>query len=70
MGDDRGIVEQGCQLGSDPIGYLEDLPLVIAYVREVSASYAGEIPELEAFQDWFEARLMPLVMERGWSWAS
>jgi aminoglycoside/choline kinase family phosphotransferase len=52
------------------VAYLEDLPLVIAYVREVSAGYAGEIPELAAFQDWFEARLMPLVSERGWSRAT
>lgn len=43
-------------------GYLDDLPLVIHYTRQVAASY----PELAAFGDWFESRLMPVIASQPW----
>lgn len=43
-------------------GYLQDLPRVVAYVREVSGRYA----ELEEFAAWFEKSLMPRVKATGW----
>ena len=48
-------------LRDDKPAYLDDLPLVVDYVREVSASYAGEEPVLAAFHDWFESRMTPLI---------
>jgi aminoglycoside/choline kinase family phosphotransferase len=44
--------------------YLDDLPLVIRYVREVAARRAGEEPLLSAFHHWFEDRLTPLIAAR------
>lgn len=50
--------------------YLDDLPLVIDYVREVLGEYALQEPAFAAFLDWFEQRLSPLVEAQGWSAAS
>jgi aminoglycoside/choline kinase family phosphotransferase len=47
--------------------YLDDLPLVIRYVREISASYAGEDPVFAEFRRWFDARLSPLIARQPWS---
>ncbi len=47
--------------------YLQDLPLVIAYIREVLASHAGETAVLDEFQDWFEHRVLPVVAQQPWS---
>lgn len=47
--------------------YLEDLPLVIAYIREVLAAHAGETAVLDNFRDWFEQRLLPVVAQQPWS---
>jgi aminoglycoside/choline kinase family phosphotransferase len=46
--------------------YLNDLPLVIAYVREIAARYAAAEPALGAFSEWFDNRLMPLVSRQDW----
>lgn len=43
-------------------GYLNDLPLVVAYVREVLLRY-DEFSDVAA---WFEARLMPLIVRQPW----
>jgi aminoglycoside/choline kinase family phosphotransferase len=51
-------------LRDDKPAYLDDLPLVIRYVREVSARYAVEEPLLGAFHRWFENRLAPLISAR------
>ena len=46
-------------------GYLRDLPLVLAYTREVLALYSGESIIAE-FTDWFESVLMPRVEQQDW----
>lgn len=42
--------------------YLDDLPLVLQYTLEVVAWY----PELAAFKQWFEQRLLPLLASQHW----
>lgn len=42
--------------------YLDDLPLVIAYVRHSVSKY----PALQAFGAWFEHNIMPLVEKQPW----
>lgn len=46
--------------------YLTDLPLVIAYVREILAKYRDEVAQLANFEDWFEGELMPAVRQQPW----
>ena len=46
-------------------GYLRDLPLVLAYTREVLALYSGDSIIAE-FMDWFESVLMPRVEHQDW----
>ena len=46
--------------------YLNDLPLVTEYVREVLALYAPEDRVIAEFQDWFEAVVMPRVRNQPW----
>ena len=48
-------------------GYLDDLPLVIAYVEEILLKYADEEPIFSEFYDWFRARLSPLIAKQTWS---
>jgi aminoglycoside/choline kinase family phosphotransferase len=43
-------------------GYLKDLPLVLAYVRETCQQYS----EFAAFDEWFEASLQPLLAKQDW----
>lgn len=43
-------------------GYLNDIPLVIHYVRSIAKKY----DELKAFSQWFEKRLMPVIREAEW----
>jgi aminoglycoside/choline kinase family phosphotransferase len=45
--------------------YLNDLPLVLHYVREVLALY-NAIPALRAFSGWFEADIMPKITRQAW----
>jgi len=47
--------------------YLADLPLVIHYVQEIAHRYAGEEPLLGEFQQWFAARLSPVIAGQSWS---
>lgn len=44
-------------------GYLNDLSLVVKYVRSVSSRYE----ELKAFSRWFENDLMPLIEKQSWA---
>ena len=48
-------------------GYLEDLPLVIHYVEETLAQYAGKEPAFAEFHDWFAEKLSPLIARQAWS---
>jgi aminoglycoside/choline kinase family phosphotransferase len=48
-------------------GYLEDLPLVIRYVEETLALYAGEEPAFAEFRDWFAEKLSPVIAGQAWS---
>ncbi len=43
-------------------GYLDDLSLVVQYVRDVAARHS----ELNAFTQWFDAKLMPLIDDASW----
>lgn len=47
-------------------GYLEDLPLVIAYVEEILAKYEDE-PVFGEFRVWFTSTLSPLIASHSWS---
>jgi N-acetylmuramate 1-kinase len=47
--------------------YLDDLPLVIAYVLEVVNKYAQQEPEFGEFQRWFDRQLSPLIARQDWS---
>lgn len=42
--------------------YLDDLPLVVHYVRTVASQYA----ETEAFAGWFDDKLLPLIQKQPW----
>ena len=42
--------------------YLDDLPLVMRYTREVAGAYA----ELAEFAGWFDARVLPLATTQRW----
>ena len=46
--------------------YLEDLPLVVAYVREGLALTANTDASIANFQEWFEHDLMPVICEQQW----
>ncbi len=46
--------------------YLDDLPLVVAYVREGLAETANTDPSIADFREWFEHDLMPVVCAQHW----
>lgn len=48
-------------------GYLDDLPMVIAYVEEILEKYASQQPLFAEFKAWFEQRISPLVAQQSWS---
>ena len=48
-------------------GYLDDLPMVLAYVRETLAHYSGREESFAAFHQWFESILNPLIAQQPWS---
>ena len=50
--------------------YLEDLPLVIHYVQEITARYATGEPVFAEFQQWFRTRMSPLISRQSWSSAA
>jgi len=54
-------------LRDDKPAYLDDLPLVIHYVREIAGRYAVQEPVFAAFQQWFDHRLSPLIARQPWS---
>jgi aminoglycoside/choline kinase family phosphotransferase len=47
--------------------YLDDLPLVIRYVREILEKYALQEPLFAEFGQWFERSLSPLIAAQHWS---
>jgi aminoglycoside/choline kinase family phosphotransferase len=47
--------------------YLDDLPLVIHYVREILEKYALQEPLFAEFGQWFERSLSPLIAAQHWS---
>jgi N-acetylmuramate 1-kinase len=47
--------------------YLEDLPLVMHYVLEITTRYADEEPVFADFNAWFCERLSPLIAQQPWS---
>lgn len=48
-------------------GYLDDLPRVLQYVREILAKYAPCEPAFADFEEWFEQKLSPLIARQDWS---
>jgi len=46
--------------------YLNDLPLVVAYVRQALTLYRESESSVASFADWFEAELMPLIVTQPW----
>ena len=46
--------------------YLDDLPLVVAYVREGLAENANTDPSIAEFREWFEHDLMPVICDQHW----
>ena len=46
--------------------YLNDLPLVLAYVEEVLAIYAPSIDALAAFRALFDEQVLPLCQHQSW----
>jgi aminoglycoside/choline kinase family phosphotransferase len=47
--------------------YLDDLPLVIRYVMEITARHAADEPAFADFHAWFAQRLSPLIARQPWS---
>ncbi len=50
-------------------GYLDDLPMVVAYAREILQKYSVSEPEFQQFLAWFQQRLSPLIASQPWSQA-
>ena len=59
-----GVFARLCLRDQKP-DYLNDLPLVLDYVREALARYDAE-PAVGAFSDWFEHTVMPKVATQHW----
>ena len=59
-----GIFSRLC-LRDGKAAYLNDLPLVMAYVRSVLSLYAPQQPNVSAFHHWFEA-LLPIIQRQSW----
>ena len=59
-----GVFARLCLRDQKP-DYLNDLPLVLDYVREALARYDAE-PAVRAFSDWFESTVMPKVESQHW----
>ncbi|MDC3016017.1 phosphotransferase [Luminiphilus sp.] len=59
-----GVFARLCLRDQKP-DYLNDLPLVLDYVREALARYDAE-PAVGAFSDWFERTVMPKVSIQHW----
>ena len=59
-----GVFARLCLRDQKP-DYLNDLPLVLDYVREALARYEAE-PAVGAFSDWFERTVMPKIASQDW----
>ena len=59
-----GVFARLCLRDQKP-DYLNDLPLVLDYVREALARYEAE-PAIGAFSDWFERTVMPKIASQHW----
>ena len=59
-----GVFARLCMRDKKP-DYLNDLPLVLLYVREALELYRSESP-IAAFSEWFEAEVMPRVEDKEW----
>ena len=59
-----GVFARLCLRDAKP-GYLNDLPLVLAYTREALGFYKDE-PAIAAFSTWFEGAVMPRIAEQRW----
>ena len=59
-----GVFARLCLRDAKP-GYLNDLPLVLAYTREALGFYQDE-PAIAAFSTWFEGAVMPRIAEQRW----
>ena len=46
--------------------YLDDLPLVVEYVREALAVTAHTNASIADFREWFEQELMPVIRDQQW----
>jgi len=53
-------------LRDDKPGYLQDLPLVIHYVRQILEKYTDDEPAFAEFGDWFDKALQPLIEQQPW----
>ena len=60
-----GIFSRLCFRDKKP-QYLDDLPTVLAYVEASLQVYRDQEPRLAGFADWFEADLMPRVVNQPW----
>jgi hypothetical protein len=47
--------------------YLDDLPLVLRYVREILLQYRQESAAIAAFAAWFDAELTPVIAAQPWN---
>ena len=59
-----GVFARLCLRDQKP-DYLNDLPLVLSYVREVFELYRFDAP-IAAFSEWFEAEVMPRIEDQEW----
>jgi aminoglycoside/choline kinase family phosphotransferase len=59
-----GVFARLCLRDGKP-DYLKDLPLVLAYTREMLALYESE-PAIAAFSEWFEGVVMPRIAAQEW----
>ena len=57
-------------LRDDKPSYIRDIPVVIAYIREVCILYRETHPAIGVFWDWFEDSIMPSVTRQDWYGAS
>ena len=49
------------------VAYLQDLPMVVRYVRDVLAAYASREAAFAEFSAWFDSALTPRIAGQPWS---
>jgi aminoglycoside/choline kinase family phosphotransferase len=57
-------------LRDDKPGYMRDIPIVIAYIREACHLYRETHPAIGVFWDWFDVSVKPVVACQDWYRAS